>query len=153
MSIFVVVGRSTILISQNMIPLSCNRPLYLFANKYRFIPWEALNIVLQAMEQTLMGCGSCLPDPGHASWLRPQVGRQGCLWPPPQRPTCPIYCAGCWETCCSGQQRRDDLLFFFITDELKDDSIKKDRPCKIFFKDLFLFKENEMAAKKKVRFN
>ncbi|KAI5947473.1 Coiled-coil domain-containing protein 38 [Manis javanica] len=35
-------------------------------------------------------------------------------------------------------------------DELKDDSIKKDRPCKIFFKDLFLFKENEMAAKKKL---
>ncbi|XP_021543353.1 coiled-coil domain-containing protein 38 [Neomonachus schauinslandi] len=31
----------------------------------------------------------------------------------------------------------------------KDDSVKKDKPYKIFFKDLFLFKENEMAAKKK----
>ncbi|XP_039730249.1 coiled-coil domain-containing protein 38 [Pteropus medius] len=34
-------------------------------------------------------------------------------------------------------------------DKVKDDSIKKERPYKIFFKDLFLFKENEMAAKKK----
>nr|XP_055192430.1 coiled-coil domain-containing protein 38 [Nyctereutes procyonoides] len=34
----------------------------------------------------------------------------------------------------------------------KDDSVKKDRPYKIFFKDLFLFKENEMAAKKKEKF-
>ncbi|CAK7305966.1 Coiled-coil domain-containing protein 38 [Vulpes lagopus] len=37
-------------------------------------------------------------------------------------------------------------------DEGKDDSVKKDRPYKIFFKDLFLFKENEMAAKKKEKF-
>ncbi|XP_072578586.1 coiled-coil domain-containing protein 38 [Vulpes vulpes] len=36
--------------------------------------------------------------------------------------------------------------------EGKDDSVKKDRPYKIFFKDLFLFKENEMAAKKKEKF-
>ncbi|XP_064446837.1 coiled-coil domain-containing protein 38 [Mirounga angustirostris] len=34
-------------------------------------------------------------------------------------------------------------------DKGKDDSVKKDKPYKIFFKDLFLFKENEMAAKKK----
>ncbi|XP_045409152.1 coiled-coil domain-containing protein 38 [Lemur catta] len=34
-------------------------------------------------------------------------------------------------------------------DTVKDDSIKKERPYKIFFKDLFLFKENEMAAKRK----
>ncbi|XP_069347454.1 coiled-coil domain-containing protein 38 [Eulemur rufifrons] len=34
-------------------------------------------------------------------------------------------------------------------DKVKDDSIKKERPYKIFFKDLFLFKENEMAAKRK----
>uniref|UniRef100_A0A452T9E0 Coiled-coil domain containing 38 n=2 Tax=Ursus TaxID=9639 RepID=A0A452T9E0_URSMA len=34
----------------------------------------------------------------------------------------------------------------------KDDSVKKDKPYKIFFKDLFLFKENEMAAKKKEKF-
>ncbi|XP_053439564.1 coiled-coil domain-containing protein 38 isoform X4 [Nycticebus coucang] len=32
-------------------------------------------------------------------------------------------------------------------DKGNDDTIKKDRPYKIFFKDLFLFKENEMAAK------
>ncbi|KAM9229043.1 coiled-coil domain-containing protein 38 [Dugong dugon] len=37
-------------------------------------------------------------------------------------------------------------------DKLKDDSIKQDRPYRIFFKDLFLFKENEMAEKKKERF-
>ncbi|XP_048949896.1 coiled-coil domain-containing protein 38 isoform X5 [Canis lupus baileyi] len=37
-------------------------------------------------------------------------------------------------------------------DKGKDDSVKKDRPYKIFFKDLFLFKENEMAAKKKEKF-
>ncbi|XP_012519504.1 PREDICTED: coiled-coil domain-containing protein 38 [Propithecus coquereli] len=36
-------------------------------------------------------------------------------------------------------------------DKVKDDSIKKDRPYKIFFKDLFMFKENEMAAKRKER--
>uniref|UniRef100_A0A8C0LHG8 Coiled-coil domain containing 38 n=1 Tax=Canis lupus dingo TaxID=286419 RepID=A0A8C0LHG8_CANLU len=41
---------------------------------------------------------------------------------------------------------------FFLTDKGKDDSVKKDRPYKIFFKDLFLFKENEMAAKKKEKF-
>ncbi|XP_008061491.1 coiled-coil domain-containing protein 38 [Carlito syrichta] len=34
-------------------------------------------------------------------------------------------------------------------EKTKDDSTKKDKPYKIFFKDLFLFKENEMAAKKK----
>nr|XP_020756293.1 coiled-coil domain-containing protein 38 isoform X3 [Odocoileus virginianus texanus] len=34
----------------------------------------------------------------------------------------------------------------------KDEMIKKDRPYKIFFKDLFLFKENEMAAKKREKF-
>uniref|UniRef100_H0XAZ9 Coiled-coil domain containing 38 n=1 Tax=Otolemur garnettii TaxID=30611 RepID=H0XAZ9_OTOGA len=32
-------------------------------------------------------------------------------------------------------------------DKGNDDTVKKDRPYKIFFKDLFLFKENEMAAK------
>ncbi|XP_077702009.1 coiled-coil domain-containing protein 38 isoform X5 [Canis aureus] len=37
-------------------------------------------------------------------------------------------------------------------DKGKDDSVKKDRPYKIFFKDLFLFKENEMAEKKKEKF-
>ncbi|XP_027788274.2 coiled-coil domain-containing protein 38 [Marmota flaviventris] len=34
-------------------------------------------------------------------------------------------------------------------EKAKDESVKKDRPYKVFFKDLFLFKENEMAAKKK----
>nr|XP_060512692.1 coiled-coil domain-containing protein 38 isoform X2 [Panthera onca] len=34
-------------------------------------------------------------------------------------------------------------------DKGKEDSVKKERPYKIFFKDLFLFKENEVAAKKK----
>uniref|UniRef100_A0A2K6B6M6 Coiled-coil domain containing 38 n=1 Tax=Macaca nemestrina TaxID=9545 RepID=A0A2K6B6M6_MACNE len=33
-------------------------------------------------------------------------------------------------------------------DKVKDGSIKEDRPYKIFFRDLFLFKENEMEAKK-----
>ncbi|XP_027449038.1 coiled-coil domain-containing protein 38 isoform X5 [Zalophus californianus] len=37
-------------------------------------------------------------------------------------------------------------------DKGKDDSVKKDKPYKIFFKDLFLYKENEMAAKKKEKF-
>nr|XP_048274099.1 coiled-coil domain-containing protein 38 isoform X2 [Myodes glareolus] len=36
-------------------------------------------------------------------------------------------------------------------DTIKDDAIRKERPYKIFFKDLFLFKENEVAAKKKER--
>ncbi|CAH7326998.1 Ccdc38 [Phodopus roborovskii] len=36
-------------------------------------------------------------------------------------------------------------------DRIKDDAIKMERPYKIFFKDLFLFKENEMAAKRKER--
>ncbi|XP_038171064.1 coiled-coil domain-containing protein 38 [Arvicola amphibius] len=36
-------------------------------------------------------------------------------------------------------------------DKIKDDVIRKERPYKIFFKDLFLFKENEVAAKKKER--
>uniref|UniRef100_A0A8C2MRK7 Coiled-coil domain containing 38 n=1 Tax=Cricetulus griseus TaxID=10029 RepID=A0A8C2MRK7_CRIGR len=35
--------------------------------------------------------------------------------------------------------------------QTKDDAIKKEGPYKIFFKDLFLFKENEMAAKEKER--
>lgn len=43
------------------------------------------------------------------------------------------------------------LFFFFLTEKEKDETIKKDRPYKIFFKDLFLYKENEMAAKKRVR--
>ncbi|XP_010627476.1 coiled-coil domain-containing protein 38 isoform X2 [Fukomys damarensis] len=34
-------------------------------------------------------------------------------------------------------------------DNVKDDSTKKDNPYKIFFQDLFLYKENELAAKKK----
>nr|XP_010961112.1 coiled-coil domain-containing protein 38 [Camelus bactrianus] len=37
-------------------------------------------------------------------------------------------------------------------EKAKDESVKQDRPYKIFFKDLFLFKENEMAAKKKEKF-
>ncbi|KAB0385436.1 hypothetical protein FD755_000392 [Muntiacus reevesi] len=49
------------------------------------------------------------------------------------------------------------LLNSFFFNELniykeKDETIKKDRPYKIFFKDLFLFKENEMAAKKREKF-
>lgn len=35
------------------------------------------------------------------------------------------------------------------TGDRKDGTIRKERPYKIFFKDLFLFKENEVAAKKK----
>ncbi|XP_040135740.2 coiled-coil domain-containing protein 38 [Ictidomys tridecemlineatus] len=34
-------------------------------------------------------------------------------------------------------------------EKAKDESVKKERPYKVFFKDLFLFKENEMAAKKR----
>ncbi|XP_004844974.1 coiled-coil domain-containing protein 38 isoform X4 [Heterocephalus glaber] len=34
-------------------------------------------------------------------------------------------------------------------DNIKDDSTKKDKPYKIFFQDLFLYKQNELAAKKK----
>ncbi|XP_073940266.1 coiled-coil domain-containing protein 38 [Castor canadensis] len=34
-------------------------------------------------------------------------------------------------------------------DNIKDDSSKQDKPYKVFFKDLFLFKENEMAARRK----
>ncbi|KAG8513984.1 Coiled-coil domain-containing protein 38, partial [Galemys pyrenaicus] len=37
-------------------------------------------------------------------------------------------------------------------DKVKDVSVKKDMPYKVFFKDLFLFKENEMEAKKKEKF-
>ncbi|XP_004418628.1 PREDICTED: coiled-coil domain-containing protein 38 [Ceratotherium simum simum] len=37
-------------------------------------------------------------------------------------------------------------------DKVNDDSIKKSSPYRIFFKDLFLFKENEMAEKKKEKF-
>uniref|UniRef100_A0ABK0M385 Coiled-coil domain containing 38 n=1 Tax=Rattus norvegicus TaxID=10116 RepID=A0ABK0M385_RAT len=36
-------------------------------------------------------------------------------------------------------------------DEAKDAELKKERPYKIFFKDLFLFKENEIAARKRER--
>ncbi|XP_050995742.1 coiled-coil domain-containing protein 38 [Acomys russatus] len=36
-------------------------------------------------------------------------------------------------------------------DRIKEDAAKTERPYKIFFKDLFLFKENEMAAKSKER--
>ncbi|KAB1269761.1 Coiled-coil domain-containing protein 38, partial [Camelus dromedarius] len=43
------------------------------------------------------------------------------------------------------------IYFFFLTEKAKDES-GQDRPYKIFFKDLFLFKENEMAAKKKEKF-
>ncbi|XP_037702639.1 coiled-coil domain-containing protein 38 [Choloepus didactylus] len=37
-------------------------------------------------------------------------------------------------------------------EKLKEELPKKERPCKIFFKDLFLFKENELAAKRKEKF-
>ncbi|XP_032026831.1 coiled-coil domain-containing protein 38 [Hylobates moloch] len=37
-------------------------------------------------------------------------------------------------------------------DKVKDGSTEEDRPYKIFFRDLFLFKENEMAAKKTEKF-
>ncbi|XP_045322627.1 coiled-coil domain-containing protein 38 [Leopardus geoffroyi] len=37
-------------------------------------------------------------------------------------------------------------------DKGKEGSVKKERPYKVFFKDLFLFKENEVAAKKKEKF-
>uniref|UniRef100_A0A8D1F4H1 DUF4200 domain-containing protein n=1 Tax=Sus scrofa TaxID=9823 RepID=A0A8D1F4H1_PIG len=33
--------------------------------------------------------------------------------------------------------------------KVKDESVQKDSPYKVFFRDLFLFKENEMAAKKR----
>lgn len=46
----------------------------------------------------------------------------------------------------------DVSLSFFLTDKGKEGSVKKERPYKVFFKDLFLFKENEVAAKKKVKF-
>ncbi|XP_051062279.1 coiled-coil domain-containing protein 38 [Phodopus roborovskii] len=49
-------------------------------------------------------------------------------------------------------QETQDLYFQFqLEDRIKDDAIKMERPYKIFFKDLFLFKENEMAAKRKER--
>ncbi|ELK10362.1 Coiled-coil domain-containing protein 38 [Pteropus alecto] len=48
-----------------------------------------------------------------------------------------------------GKKEINELLLCAEHDKVKDDSIKKERPYKIFFKDLFLFKENEMAAKKK----
>ncbi|XP_068827574.1 coiled-coil domain-containing protein 38 [Capricornis sumatraensis] len=41
---------------------------------------------------------------------------------------------------------------YLQTEKEKDETIRKDRPYKIFFKDLFLFKENEMAAKKREKF-
>ncbi|XP_045043080.2 coiled-coil domain-containing protein 38 [Desmodus rotundus] len=37
-------------------------------------------------------------------------------------------------------------------DKLKDESIKKEGPYKVFFKDLFLFKDSEMAERKKEKF-
>ncbi|XP_004748559.1 coiled-coil domain-containing protein 38 isoform X2 [Mustela lutreola] len=37
-------------------------------------------------------------------------------------------------------------------DKGKDEPVKKDKPYRIFFKDLFLFKENEMAARRKEKF-
>ncbi|XP_072829309.1 coiled-coil domain-containing protein 38 isoform X2 [Vicugna pacos] len=37
-------------------------------------------------------------------------------------------------------------------EKAKDEPVKQDKPFKIFFKDLFLFKENEMAAKKKEKY-
>uniref|UniRef100_A0A8D1KNW0 DUF4200 domain-containing protein n=1 Tax=Sus scrofa TaxID=9823 RepID=A0A8D1KNW0_PIG len=36
--------------------------------------------------------------------------------------------------------------------KVKDESVQKDSPYKVFFRDLFLFKENEMAAKKREKF-
>ncbi|XP_036091765.1 coiled-coil domain-containing protein 38, partial [Rousettus aegyptiacus] len=45
-----------------------------------------------------------------------------------------------------------NLSWIQTRDKVKDDSIKKERPYKIFFKDLFLYKENEMAARKKEKF-
>ncbi|XP_007947964.1 coiled-coil domain-containing protein 38 [Orycteropus afer afer] len=39
-----------------------------------------------------------------------------------------------------------------MPDHLKDDSVTKDKPYKIFFKDLFLFKENEMEMQRKEKF-
>nr|XP_025139465.1 coiled-coil domain-containing protein 38 isoform X2 [Bubalus bubalis] len=44
------------------------------------------------------------------------------------------------------------ILLLRDAEKEKDETIKKDRPYKIFFKDLFLYKENEMAAKKREKF-
>nr|XP_003405666.1 coiled-coil domain-containing protein 38 [Loxodonta africana] len=57
---------------------------------------------------------------------------------------CSRTLGGCWALAAGGKAGGRE--------KLKDDSIKKDKPYKIFFKDLFLFKENEMEAKKKEKF-
>ncbi|XP_057599329.1 coiled-coil domain-containing protein 38 [Hippopotamus amphibius kiboko] len=53
-----------------------------------------------------------------------------------------------------GDKMSSHFLPLSLTPEekVKDETVKKDRPYKIFFRDLFLFKENEMAAKKKEKF-
>lgn len=44
-----------------------------------------------------------------------------------------------------------EVCLSVFTDKLKHDAIKNDKPYKVFFKDIFFFKENERAARKKVR--
>ncbi|XP_020948395.1 coiled-coil domain-containing protein 38 isoform X3 [Sus scrofa] len=53
-----------------------------------------------------------------------------------------------------GDQMSSNFLPVPLTSEekVKDESVQKDSPYKVFFRDLFLFKENEMAAKKREKF-
>lgn len=142
-------GRSSILMPQNVIPLSWNRPPYLFTQQIQtHSPWSRKHCAQCHEKQT----GElCLLPLRSRPCIPASMGEEGCLCPPPQRPTYSPAPSWLAEPCPSGQQSKDDR-FFFLTDKGKDDSVKKDKPYKIFFKDLFLFKENEMAAKKKVKF-
>ncbi|XP_059260436.1 coiled-coil domain-containing protein 38 [Mustela nigripes] len=82
---------------------------------------------------------------------------KGCLCPPPQRPTHPPAPSGGSLFLLVNRTGTTDVFlflffFFFFTDKGKDEPVKKDKPYRIFFKDLFLFKENEMAARRKEKF-
>lgn len=145
-------GENQLLISQDMIPLTCNKPLYLntHTHKCRLIPCDSPSTVLSAVGNRQVSCGSQPLDAGPTScW----GGKADCTFLFGDPPS-PSLSSGWWEPrhLASSEGMTEVSLFFFLTDKQKDESIKKKGPYKIFFKDLFIFKDSEKEDRKKVWF-
>ncbi|KAL6084091.1 hypothetical protein STEG23_006006, partial [Scotinomys teguina] len=101
--------------------------------------WEA---ELEGVSVQCQGFGELLVHV--ATWQVMGLRLQDSTWPPGRS----------WVSDCrTGRHLKQSHLHHHnhlqCEDKIQDDAIKKERPYRIFFKDLFLFKENEMAAKKK----
>lgn len=145
--VFVGMGRINMITSQDMIPLSCNRSPYLVTQQIQsHAPWISKH------------CAHCPGKQTDGLWLlfptsRPHFPLRGDrLIGPSSHGSHSLPRLVGARRLAEERWQKFFLLLFFLTDKINDDSIKRGKPYKIFFRDLFLFKENEIEARRQVRF-